>query len=111
MVVNDSGIGIHLVGVSAETLKDLVRGQALGGFLEAFIAGELLRQRTWSAHSWSLSHYRSPDGREVDLIIELADGVVIALEVKAASTVRRQDFRHLEWLRENWGIGLLPGLW
>lgn len=108
-VISDPGVGLWLTGMKPATLKDLVKGQAFGGILEAFVASELLRQKTWANDEWELFHYRSPDGREIDLVIELADGRVIALEVKAASSVAPADYRHLTWLREQFGERFVAG--
>lgn len=110
MVVADPGIGVWLTRTRPETLKDLMAGQALGGFLESFVVSELLRQRAWSEEEWALRHYRSPDGREIDVVIELSDERVIALEIKAASTVQPQDARHLEWLRDKLGERFMAGI-
>lgn len=110
MLVNDPGIGVWLTRTRPETLKDLIQGQALGGFLESFVASELLRQKSWSEEEWEIKHYRSPDGREIDIVIELSDERVIALEVKAAATVQPQDSRHLEWLREKLGDRFVAGI-
>ena len=110
MIISDCALGLYLTRTRPETLKDLIQGQAFGGFLEAFVTGELLRQQTWSETDWRLFHYRSPDNREVDLIIELEDSRIIAVEVKAASTVSRQDTKHLEWLREKYGEQFVAGI-
>lgn len=110
LVVTDPGIGVWLTRTRPETLKNLMEGQALGGFLESFVVTELLRQRGWSGEEWSLKHYRSPDGREIDVVIELSDDRVIAIEVKAAATVHPQDSRHLEWLRERLGDRFVAGI-
>lgn len=110
ILLGDPGIGVWLTRTRPETLKDLMQGQALGGFLESFVASELLRQRAWSEEEWGLKHYRSPDNREIDIVIELQDERVIALEVKAAATVQPQDARHLEWLREKLGQSFVAGI-
>ncbi|MGH3831171.1 MAG: hypothetical protein ACRDRS_12095 [Pseudonocardiaceae bacterium] len=46
----------------------------------------------------------------MDLIVELADGRIIAIEVKAASAPSRVDVRHLIWLREQLGDRVLAAL-
>ena len=92
-LLTDSALAMRLTRTSPDTLKDLVRGGALGGLLEAFVAAELMRQSTWCEERFTISHYRSPDGREIDLILELDDGRVIAVEVKAASSVSAADAR------------------
>jgi hypothetical protein len=47
---------------------------------------------------------------EVDLIVELANGRIIAIEIKAASASSRSDARHLVWLREQPGDRVLAAL-
>jgi predicted AAA+ superfamily ATPase len=51
-----------------------------------------------------LHHLRHEGGdREVDLIAELSDGRIIAFEVKASSSPKPADARHLAWLKERLG--------
>lgn len=48
-----------------------------------------------------MHHLRLTGGdREVDLIVEGADGRILAIEVKLAPDVTDRDVRHLVWLRE-----------
>ena len=109
-LLTDSALAMRLTRTSPDTLKDLVRGGALGGLLEAFVAAELMRQSTWCEERFTISHYRSPDGREIDLILELDDGRVIAVEVKAASSASAADARHLRWLEGRIGDRLVAGV-
>jgi len=46
-----------------------------------------------------LFHFREREGREVDLLVETADGRVIDIEIKAATTARSADFKGLTILR------------
>ncbi|MGH3904937.1 MAG: hypothetical protein ACRDTE_12210 [Pseudonocardiaceae bacterium] len=46
----------------------------------------------------------------MDLVIELADGRVIGIEIKAAAAPTRIDGKHLTWLRDNLGDRFLTGL-
>ena len=48
-------------------------------------------------------HWRSREGREIDIVIERADGQIAAIEVKAAVDVDTHDLRHLAWMRERLG--------
>jgi len=53
-------------------------------------------------------HLRTYRGEhEIDLIVERADGRVVAIEVKLASSVRDLDVRHLNWLAKRLGDDLL----
>jgi len=47
---------------------------------------------------------------EVDLVLENRRGQVIAIEVKASSTVKGEDFRGLRHLADRLGDDLLAGI-
>ena len=98
---------MHLSGISEDQLT--AQEEYFGALLEGFVAAELRRQQTWSEDDYRLHAYRNRNHREVDCLIELADGRVIAIEVKASSTVRTTYFRHLEFLREELGDRLSAG--
>lgn len=110
IVLNDQGLAAYVTNSTAAVLSDMVKGQAMGGFLEAFVGTELLKQCTWSDTEWSLSHYRSPDGREIDLVIECADRSVIGVKVKAAASVQSSDYKHLQWLRDQMPDRFVAGI-
>lgn len=92
----DSGLGGYLAGGAA---SDATRG----GVLENFVLGELARQLTWARSSIRLYHYRDRDQHEVDAVLENNAGQVIGVEVKAAETIRREDFRGLKALQRRLG--------
>jgi predicted AAA+ superfamily ATPase len=103
----DSGIAATLLGEDNRTLARL-DGQ-LGPLLEGFVASEIARQCSWSEQETMMSHYRTRDQVEVDLILERSRRVV-AIEVKASSTVRAQDFRGLMHLASRLGDDLVVGV-
>lgn len=70
-----------------------------GSLVEQFVALELTRQRTWSRERYELFHFRDPDGLEVDLVIELRDGRLLAIEVKCGHTVTEKAWRNLQRFR------------
>ena len=47
-----------------------------------------------------LHHYRDPSGREIDLVMERADGAVVAVEVKLTASPGHDHLKHLAWLRD-----------
>ena len=71
---------------------------------------ELARQLTWARTRAELFHYRTRDGVEVDIVIEDRQRRVVALEVKAASTVRPDDFRGIHHLAARIGDDLVAGV-
>ncbi|GAA3442459.1 ATP-binding protein [Planomonospora venezuelensis] len=98
----DTGLAAHL---TAGPLADL----SVGGLMENFVLGEIARQLSWSDIGASIYHYRDRDKHEVDGIIEDNSGRVIGIEVKAAETVRSEDFKGLRLLRNRLGTRFLAG--
>jgi predicted AAA+ superfamily ATPase len=104
----DSGVAANLLDLDASSLRQPI--SPLGPLLGGFVAMELARQLTWSQQRAELYHYRTKDQIEVDLIIENRRRQVVAIDVKAASTVRAADFRGLEHLAARLGDDLIVGL-
>jgi predicted AAA+ superfamily ATPase len=92
----DSGLATHLGG-------GLTTGSTAGNLLENFVLGEIGRQLTWCEPVVQLFHYRDRDQHEVDAVLEDLSGRVVGIEVKAALTVRPDDFRGLRVLRDRLG--------
>lgn len=104
----DSGIAANLLDLDAESLRQ--PGSLLGPVLEGFVAMEIARQLSWSHQRAELYHYRTKDQVEVDIILENRRGHVVAIDVKAASTVRAEDFRGLRHLADRLGGDLIVGV-
>lgn len=79
------------MGMSKERAKDPTA--PVGRLVENFAIGKLVRQLTWAEEPVQLFHYRDRDQVEVDVVLEHMAGTVIGVEVKAAETVRAEDFR------------------
>jgi hypothetical protein len=104
----DSAIASGLLGLDAASLRR--PAGPLGPLLEGFVAMELARQLTWSEQRVELFHYRTKDKVEVDIVLENRQGQVVAIDVKAASTVKVEDFRGLRHLAERLGDDLRVGI-
>lgn len=108
LILTDSGLGGHLTGMSEERAKDPTA--PVGQLLENFAIGEVARQLVWADELVYLYHYRDRDQFEVDMILEHASGSIIGIEVKAAETVRGEDFRGLRHLAERIGDRFRAGI-
>ncbi len=108
LTVTDSGLAGHLAGLTARRLRRV--DSAVGPLVENFVLGELGRQLTWTDEPVRLYHYRDRDGYEVDAVLEHAAGEVVAVEVKAAETVRGEDFRAIRLLERRLGDRFLAGI-
>lgn len=110
----DPALAAQLLGVQASTLlagqssgPAVVRdGTLLGALFESLVT---LSVRVYAARSEAqVRHLRTARGRqEVDLIVERADGSVVAIEVKLARSVCSDDAKHLTWLKRKLGDRVL----
>jgi predicted AAA+ superfamily ATPase len=90
-------------GVAGYLTTGAAMGSALGGLIENFVVAELARQLSWASFSARLFHYRDRDQYEVDAVLEDNAGQVVGVEVKAAETIRTDDFRGLRLLQRRLG--------
>lgn len=93
-VISDSGLAAHLLGLSPEHLR--TEPTPIGPLLETFVSTEIAKQLGWSTTRAHLHHLRTHRGREVDLILEDAQGRCVAIEVKASTSL---SDRHLRGIR------------
>ncbi|MFG1615634.1 ATP-binding protein [Nonomuraea wenchangensis] len=107
LILTDSGLGGRLIGMSSERARDVTA--PVGPLLENFVTGEVARQLTWADEPVQLFHYRDRDQVEVDIVLEHASGEVVGIEVKAAETVRGDDFRGLRHLADRLGARFRAG--
>lgn len=108
LMVVDSGLAGHLVGMTLKRCKN--PNSPVGPLMENFVLGELARQLSWAEEPVHLYHYRDRDQYEVDAILEHASGDVVAIEVKAAETVRLEDFRGIKRIARRLDDRLLAGI-
>lgn len=108
LVLADSGLAGHLTGMSLHRARQ--PAAPVGPLIETFVLGELARQLSFTDQPVRLYHYRDRDNYEVDAVLEAASGDVVAIEVKAAETVRSEDFRGIQRLARRLGDQLIAGI-
>lgn len=79
----DTGLACHLLRI--EDPRQLSAHPLRGALFETLIVGELLKRRFNAGRAANLFFYRDASGREIDVVLEYADGVY-PIEIKAAST-------------------------
>ncbi len=99
MSLNDTGLAAAIVKFTVAQANSLGGREFYGTLVEQFVVQELRKQCGWSVTPFSLAHFRDLDGLEVDLVLELDDGRLIAIEVKAASVVDERAWAGLERFR------------
>lgn len=97
-LLSDSALLSHLLRAERQRLES--DDSLLGVVVECFVGMELTKQIGAASGRASLLYMRTARGAEVDFVVEGADGRVAGVEVKAAATVRSDDFKHLTTLRD-----------
>jgi len=92
----DSGLLAALIGLTPEKVA-ADRG-TFGAVLETFVFSEVLKLAGWSDRRLTFSHFRDKELDEVDIVLEDREGRIVGLEVKAAASVRAEDFSGLRKL-------------
>ena len=90
----DTGLACYLLGLKKK--QQLLKSSFYGGLLESFVVMECFKHMTWAEETMNLYHFRDKRKNEVDIVLEQADGRLIAIEVKASNTIRQNDFKGLK---------------
>ncbi|MGH3965135.1 MAG: DUF4143 domain-containing protein [Pseudonocardiaceae bacterium] len=105
----DPGLAAVLLGI--DTAAVMSRGDLLGRMLDTFVLAQLRPLLGLDTPPARAYHLRQHDGRrEVDVVLEAADGRIVGLEIKATAAPTRDDARHLAWLRDQLGDRFVTGV-
>ena len=85
--MTDTGLAAGLLGLEADALS-APTAPVTGPVLETFVVNEIARILAAGTDRLRLYHYRDHRGHEIDLVIERADGAVVAVEIKATARPR-----------------------
>ncbi len=109
-LVADAGLMAAAARITADdALRD---GVLLGRIMETFVHAQLAPELAARHPGVRLCHLRTDSGgrREVDFVLDLGGGRVIAIEVKSGAGADGDDARHLAWLRDRLGGDFVVGL-
>lgn len=102
---------LALVAARISTDDVLRDGDLLGRLLDTLVTAQLRPEVELLQPRARLHHLRTDAGRqEIDLVIDLGGGRVIAVEIKAGTAPSARDARHLRWLRDELGDGFVRGI-
>ncbi|MDQ1256232.1 MAG: uncharacterized protein QG656_828 [Candidatus Hydrogenedentes bacterium] len=107
LMLCDTGLMAYLLGVDS---GNAVPDHLTGALVENYAAMELTKHLGWSETRASLYHFRERTGKEVDMVLENAAGQIVGIEVKASSSVSKNDLKHLHFLREQIGGRFFRGV-
>ena len=106
----DTGLSAQNVGFSAGEI-DIPRSRTyFRQLLEQFVVQQLVAQQTWSTTSFRLRHFRTRDGATIGVVIELADGRVVLIDVTTSTQPTIEEFATMERLRQSLGDQVIAGV-
>ena len=76
---------LFITAMDRERLKS--DGNARGSLLENFVAMELIKHATWSNTRTKVFHFRTVNGKEVDLVLKDAAGRLVGVEVESSLSI------------------------
>jgi len=97
----DTGLLAAARGLTFDRIK-ADRG-LFGALLESFVFSEVLKLMMASKMRLIPHHFRDHQMREVDMVLERDDGMIVGIETRASATVRSGDFAGLRTLSEACG--------
>lgn len=103
LFMTDTGLMASILGWRFDKVQ--LDGSLNGKLIESFVFTQLAAILDAQDEDYGLYHYRDREKREIDFLIEDEKGDMIALEVKAGSSVNRSSFKHMEWFREHLAKG------
>jgi len=95
----DTGIVAALRNLTPGTFMADANPTALGPLVETFTYTELLKNLPYQREHWTLHHWRGKR-QEVDFLAE-AGRTLIAIEVKATTSLDSKDIGNLRWFKSN----------
>lgn len=109
----DSGLMCHQVDIAS--VKNPWEHREWGQVFETFVVNEIRKQLSWLDTSISLYHYRTHQGKEIDLVLENKQQEIIAIEIKASQKITSAMSKNFAQIKNDTGdkfkIGLIiyPG--
>lgn len=104
----DTGLASYLLGIDKDRL--LKDNELFGRLLENFVYTEIVKNLSWSRLSCDLFHFRTRNGIEVDFILKDRSGRLLALEVKAAKSIGKDDFRGIDYFAKQFADAYTKGI-
>ena len=101
--IADTGLMASLLNWKEDDL--ILDADKSGKIFETFVYNQLVSQVELNNNEYELYHYRDREKREIDFIIQDTKGNIYGIEVKAGSSVTKDQFKHLKWFSQNLAKG------
>ena len=104
----DTALLINILSIDQKRLE--MDSNLFGQILENYISIELHKIAIWSKKNIKFYHYRNQGGEEIDIILESSLKEVVAIEIKASSNVKPDDFKAIKNLQNQIKDNLIKGI-
>jgi uncharacterized protein len=108
LFISDTGVACHLLDVVPDRFSS--HPELAGRLFENFVVSEILKQVSWAASQVTVYHFRSPAGREVDVVLEDRAGAMVGIEIKLTASPTAGTFSGLKALQELAGKRFRAGI-
>jgi len=98
LFISDTGLACHLLDVVPNRFSS--NPELAGRLFENFVVSEIVKQVSWAARQVTVYHFRSPAGREVDVVLEDRAGAMVGIEIKLTASPTAGTFSGLKALQE-----------
>ena len=102
LVFADSGLMAYFMNIN--TPKQILDGMTTGDkrwgkLVETWVYNQIAPEIDLHTN-WRLSHLRARENQEIDFLIENENGDLLGIEVKAAESLKADDFKALKWFEK-----------
>ena len=108
LFISDTGLACHLLDVVPNRFSS--NPELAGRLFENFVVSEIVKQVSWAARQVTVYHFRSPAGREVDVVLEDRAGAMVGIEIKLTASPTSGTFSGLKALQELAGKQFRAGI-
>ena len=106
--LSDTGLACYLLDADPKRLSS--NPDLAGRLFETFVVSEILKQVSWAGRQARVYHFRSPEGREVDVVLEDRAGNMVGIEIKLTASPTAASFSGLKALQELAGKRFRAGI-
>jgi uncharacterized protein len=106
--LSDTGFITFLLGIGTDAVKN--DRTLYGNLLENFVYQELQKQKGWSRTVADMYFMRTSDGDEIDFILEDTKGRIVAIEIKATTSIDTNDVDKIRKLKNEMGSKFHRGI-
>jgi predicted AAA+ superfamily ATPase len=105
---NDTFLLCHILGLEPAAIAQK-RPDLYGFVLENFVACEI-RKQIAVTNDAKIFHFRTQDQKEIDFIVEKQNGDLLAIEIKASTSVFPGDIKHIQFMQKEFPKNFIRGI-